>query len=84
LKILKFFDADLGSGIFLTLNPGFGDGKIQIRDKHWTNVVFLQQKVVQPTLPAVSKPVVQFGTGKNPFLPRAIQVQLIKAKGNTK
>jgi hypothetical protein len=29
--VLKFFDADLGSGIFLTLDQ---DGKIRIRDKH--------------------------------------------------
>jgi hypothetical protein len=57
-------------------------------EKYGTNpgrkVVFPLQKGVQPSLPAVSKPVVQFGTGKNPFLPRAIQVQLIKAKGNKK
>jgi hypothetical protein len=31
-KILKFFDADPESGIFLTLDPGWK--KILIRDKH--------------------------------------------------
>jgi hypothetical protein len=34
VKILKFFDVDLGSGIFLTLDPGSGLEKIRIRDKH--------------------------------------------------
>jgi hypothetical protein len=34
VKILKFFDVDPGSGIFLTLNPGSGLEKIRIRDKH--------------------------------------------------
>jgi hypothetical protein len=34
LKILKFFDAHPGSGIFLTLDPGSGMDKIQIRDKY--------------------------------------------------
>jgi hypothetical protein len=34
VKILKFFDTDPGSGIFLTLDPGSGMGKIRIRDKH--------------------------------------------------
>jgi hypothetical protein len=37
-KILKFFDADLGSEIFLTLDPGFGVEKfgsgINIPDPH--------------------------------------------------
>jgi hypothetical protein len=32
VKLLKFFDADPGSGIFF--NPGSGMEKIQIRDKH--------------------------------------------------
>jgi hypothetical protein len=32
LKILKFFDADPGSGIFLTLDPGSG-----FRDPGWKN-----------------------------------------------
>ena len=44
LKILKFFDADPGSGIFLTLYPGwkkFGSG-INISDvQHWTPLSFL-------------------------------------------
>jgi hypothetical protein len=30
--ILKFFDADPDPGIFLTLDPGSGMGKIRIRD----------------------------------------------------
>jgi hypothetical protein len=36
VKILKFFDADADpdSGIFLTLDPGSGTDKLQIRDKH--------------------------------------------------
>ncbi len=36
IKILKFFDADPdpGSGIFLTLDPGSGMEKFQIRNKH--------------------------------------------------
>ncbi len=34
VKILKFFDADADPGIFLTLDPGSGMGKIRIRDKH--------------------------------------------------
>jgi hypothetical protein len=32
LKILKFFDADPGFGIFLTLDPGSGMVKIRIRN----------------------------------------------------
>jgi hypothetical protein len=31
VKILKFFDADADSGIFLTLDPGSGMEKIRIR-----------------------------------------------------
>jgi hypothetical protein len=36
LKILEFLDADPGSGIFLTPNPGSGMGKVGsgIRDTH--------------------------------------------------
>jgi hypothetical protein len=34
LKSLIFFDADPGSGIFLTLDPRPGMEKIPIRDKH--------------------------------------------------
>ena len=34
VKILKFFDADPGYGIFLTLDQGSGMEKIRIRDKH--------------------------------------------------
>jgi hypothetical protein len=34
VKILKFFDADPGSRNYLTLHPGTGMEKIQIRDKH--------------------------------------------------
>jgi hypothetical protein len=36
IKILKFFDANPGSGIFLTLDPGFGIEKFGsgIRNKH--------------------------------------------------
>ncbi len=34
VKILKFFDADPDTGIFLTLDPGSEMGKIRIRDKH--------------------------------------------------
>jgi hypothetical protein len=32
VKILKFFDADPGSGIFFTLDLGSGMEKIRIRD----------------------------------------------------
>jgi hypothetical protein len=32
LKIVKFFDADPGSGIFFILESGIRDGKIRIRD----------------------------------------------------
>jgi hypothetical protein len=34
VKILKFFDADADPGILLTLDPGSGMERIQIRDKH--------------------------------------------------
>jgi hypothetical protein len=34
VKILQFCDADADPGIFLTLDPGSGMGKIRIRDKH--------------------------------------------------
>jgi hypothetical protein len=34
VKILKFFYADPGSGIFLTLDTGSGMEKIRVRDKH--------------------------------------------------
>ncbi len=34
VKILKFFYADPGSGIFLTLNPGWENFGSVIRDKH--------------------------------------------------
>jgi hypothetical protein len=34
VKILKLFDADPGSRIFLTLDPGTGMEKIRIREKH--------------------------------------------------
>jgi hypothetical protein len=32
IPVLKFFDADSGTGIFLTLGPGSGMEKIRIRD----------------------------------------------------
>jgi hypothetical protein len=35
VKILKFFDADPVPGTLLTLNPGSGMEKIQIRDLGW-------------------------------------------------
>jgi hypothetical protein len=34
VKKLKFFDADPGSEIFLTLDPGSGMEKNRFRDKH--------------------------------------------------
>jgi hypothetical protein len=34
VKILKFFDADADSGSGNLFNPGYGNEKIRIRDKH--------------------------------------------------
>ncbi len=42
--MLKLFDADADSGIFFTLDPGSGMGKIRIRDKQPGSATLLRDQ----------------------------------------